>query len=136
MASKKGRPPTKGAFKKGDDPRRNHNGQINKAAVQFKHAIRDLIVTEGNKPKTVTNPETGEKTTLTKIEWVVLMAYSAAISGDAKARDFIVERVEGKVSQPISLDQMTEEQRLQYVSELLARSGFVLKPPEGEGIPS
>ena len=90
-------PTGKGGFKKGD-PRINRNGQLNKPAVQFTKALRDLIVAEGNKKHTITNPNTGERVTLTKIEWVVIAAYNAAVQGDAKAREWISERVEGKVA--------------------------------------
>jgi hypothetical protein len=134
MTSKIGRAPTNGSFKKGDDPRRNKNGQLNKPAVQFTHALRDLIVTEGNKKHTITDPNTGEQVTLTKIEWVVIAAYNAAVTGDSRAREWISERTEGKVSQPLSIDSMTEEQRFEYVRGLLARSGFVLEQSEEEGL--
>ena len=89
-------PTGKGGFKdrKGDI---NRNGQRSKATVQFTRALRELIVTEGNKKHTITNPNTGERVTLTKIEWVVIAAYNAAVQGDAKAREWISERVEGKV---------------------------------------
>jgi len=133
MASKKGRPPNSGTFKKGD-PRINHNGQRNKPAVQFTKALRDLIVSEGNKKHTVVNPNTGDRVVLTKIEWVVIAAYNAAVQGDAKARDWISERTEGKVSQSLTIDNMTEEQRVEYIRGLLARGGFILEPPEGDGI--
>lgn len=89
-------PTGKGGFTKGD-PRINRNGQRSKAAVQFTRALREMIVNEGNKKHTITNPNTGEKVTLTKIEWVVIAAYNAAVQGDAKARDWISERTEGKV---------------------------------------
>ena len=134
MPSKTGRPPTNGGFKKGADPRRNKNGQLNKPAVQFTKALRDLIVVEGNKKHTITNPNTGERVTLTKIAWVVFAAYNAAVQGDAKAREWISERTEGKVSQPLTIENMTEEQRFEYIRGLLARSGFVLEPPGADGI--
>jgi len=49
MPSKKGRAPTRGGFKKGDDPRRSNAGQINVPLLRFRKAIRQLIVDEGNK---------------------------------------------------------------------------------------
>jgi len=133
MPSKKGRAPTRGAFKKGDDPRRSMAGQISKPVLQFRRAIRQLLVDEGNKLHSVKN-QAGETVTLSKIEWVVVAAYNAAVTGDAKARDFIVERVEGKVAQPLALDNMSEEQRNEYVRGLLAQSGWTLEEPEGEGL--
>ena len=133
MPGRKGRAPTKGAFKKGDDPRRSKAGQVSVPVLRFRKAIRQLLVDEGNKLHSVKN-QAGETVTLSKIEWVVVAAYNAAVTGDAKARDFIVERVEGKVAQPLALDNMTEEQRVEYVRGLLAGVGFDISGPEGEGL--
>ena len=93
-----------------------------------------MIAEEGNKKVTIVIPNTGERVTLTKIEGVVIAAYAAAITGDAKAREWISERVEGKVSQPLTIENMTEAERFEYIRGLLARSGFVLEPPGADGI--
>lgn len=85
----------KGGFTGADDPRRNNNGQRSAEAVAFGKSLRELIVTVGEE---VTTLPDGRK--ISKIEGVVRAAYRQAIEGDANARSFIAERVEGKVTQP------------------------------------
>lgn len=87
----------KGGF--GDRPEdRNNNGQRNKASVSFSKQLRQLIVEIGEEETTLPN---GKK--MSKIEGVVRAAYNEAIKGDAPARNFIAERVEGKAMQPLEL---------------------------------
>lgn len=70
-------------------PRAEGDGRRGEAAVKFTRALRDLLIAEGNKKKTVRNPETGEPVTLSKMEWVVIAAYNEAVKGDAAAREWI-----------------------------------------------
>lgn len=90
-------PTGKGGF--GDRPQdRNNNGQRSAEVVAFGRSLRELIVTVGEE---VTTLPDGRK--ISKIEGVVRAAYRQAIEGDASARSFIAERVEGKVTQPTEL---------------------------------
>ena len=46
----------------------------------------------------------------------------------------IMERVDGKVAQPIAFETMTDEQKREYVRDLLAAGGYILSGPAGEGL--
>lgn len=48
----------------------------------------------------------------------------------------IIERVDGKVAQPIAFETMTDEQKREYVRDLLAAGGYILSGPAGEGLSS
>jgi len=100
---KKGRPPTKGSFKKGKDPRRNTAGQRNAASVAFYKQLRELIVKEGEK-NYVGKDESGQIVKLKKVEWMIKVLWQEAMKGEAWAIQFIADRVEGKVTQPIDID--------------------------------
>ena len=99
----KGRPPTKGGFKKGRDSRRNKHGQRNAASVAFFKQLRELIVKEGEKLHKGKD-EQGQIVKLKKVEWMIKVLWQAAMKGESWAIQFIAERVEGKISQPIDLD--------------------------------
>lgn len=91
----------KGGF--GDRPEdRNNHGQRSASTVAFGRSLRELIVQVGEEELTLKD---GRK--ISQIEGVVRAAYRQAIAGDAPARSFIAERVEGKVTQPIGGDEIT-----------------------------
>jgi hypothetical protein len=46
----------------------------------------------------------------------------------------IIERVDGKVAQPIAFETMTDEQKREYVRDLLAAGGYILSGPEETGL--
>lgn len=93
-AAKRGKP-----FEKGSDPRRHMNGSKSKAAVEFNKTLRELLITEGEKEQLGQLGETTAK--LKKVEWLIKAVWNKAISGEAWAVQFIAERTEGKVTQPI-----------------------------------
>ena len=97
----KGHPAPKTAFKKGHDPKRNIHGQRNKGAVAFFKQMRELIVTEGEKLEQGKD-ETGKFVKHKKVEWMVKVLWQEAIAGKSWAIEFITEKVEGKIVQPIS----------------------------------
>lgn len=47
----------------------------------------------------------------------------------------IMERVDGKIVQPISFETMTDEQKREYVRDLIAAGGYILAEPESAGLP-
>lgn len=91
MANKTG----KGTFKKGDDVRRNRNGQRNGAAVALAVAVRDLYVEILGEPISVeiTDPA------ISNLEFIVRLHVESAKGGDADAREKMFDRVIGKPTQ-------------------------------------
>ena len=88
-----------GQFKKGDDPRRHKGGQISKAVLAFNKTLRELIIFEGERKHT----DADGKVTLKKVEWMVKVLWNAALKGEHWAMEFIAERTEGKITQPVGL---------------------------------
>jgi len=99
------RSPNAGSFKKGD-LRINHFGPIKTGVLAFNRSLRELIVSEGEAKHTALIGEEGAKVkvTLTKVEWMVKVVWNAAMKGEAWAVQFIAERTEGKIMQPIGGD--------------------------------
>lgn len=83
-----------------DDPRRNNNGQRSAAAVAFTRDLRELIVTQGQTDYEVfrDGKSVGKKPF---VEWMVERVWMESLKGEAWAVNFIADRTEGKVSQPI-----------------------------------
>ena len=88
-------------FKKGHDPRRNKNGSKSKAVVAFNKTLRELLVAEGEQIQKGTIGETTIK--LKKVEWLVKSVWKKAIDGESWAVNFIAERVEGRIIQPVGI---------------------------------
>jgi len=87
-----------------NDPRINRQGQIGHNVLAFNKTLRELIITEGEaKHTTLIESEGGHKTKVThkKVEWVVKVLWNAAMKGEAWAIQFIAERTEGKITQPV-----------------------------------
>lgn len=100
------RRPNAGSFKKGD-ARINRNGPIPTGVLAFNRCLRDLIVAEGESKHTALVGEEGQKVKVThkKVEWMVKVVWNAAMKGEAWAVQFIAERTEGKITQPIEAEQ-------------------------------
>jgi len=87
-------------FEKGDS-RINRHGQISKKRIEFNKNIRDLLITEGES-ESKGKDESGKIISLRKVEWLIKSVWQKAIKGESWAVNFIAERTEGKITQPIS----------------------------------
>lgn len=81
---------------------RNENGQRNSASVAFSRTLRELIVIIGEKEHSINLD--GKTITKKNVEWMIESLWAKARSGKQDAIDFIAERIEGKVTQPIGGD--------------------------------
>jgi hypothetical protein len=90
-------------FAKGPDPRRNVYGQRNKAAVRATKLIRDKLVQEGKKLVTFTvdTPAGKVKMKARNIDLLAKRIWREAVEGDPSFVQIVLDRTEGKVTQPI-----------------------------------
>jgi hypothetical protein len=86
-----------GQFQKGVDPRRHMNGSKSRAAVKFNHDLRELLILEGERQHT----DATSQVKLKKVQWLIKVIWNKALQGESWAVQFIAERTEGKVTQPI-----------------------------------
>ena len=82
-----------------DDPRLHRAGQTSKKKLRWNKTISELIAAEGEKIQKGTIGENTFK--LKKVEWLVKSLWKKAIDGESWAVNTILERTEGKVTQPI-----------------------------------
>ena len=88
-----------GSFKKGD-LRQWKGGQRNKAAVAITRSFRNILVLIGG--ESLVSELHGKPISKPKIEWLGQKLWVMALSGDMVAVKELLDRMEGKVTQPIS----------------------------------
>jgi len=89
----KGRPFVKG------DVRANVSGQRNKAAVALTRSFRNILVLIGG--ESLVSEFQGKPISKQKIEWLGQKLWAMALSGDIASIRELLDRMEGKVTQPI-----------------------------------
>lgn len=88
-----------GSFKKGD-LRQWKGGQRNKAAVAMTRSFRNILVLIGG--ESLVSELNGKPISKQKVEWLGQKLWAMALSGDIASIRELLDRMEGKVSQPIS----------------------------------
>ncbi len=90
----------KGGFK--EHPENiNKNGQRNAESVAFTRALRQALVDSGNEPSSVRKLATQG---MTRYQAMIQSIWKKAERGTPWAVEFIAERTEGRVTQPIGQD--------------------------------
>jgi hypothetical protein len=89
----KGKPFVKG------DVRANVSGQRNAPAVAMTKSFRDVLVMIGGEP--LVSELSGKPISKKKIEWLGYKLWAMALAGDMAAIKELLDRTEGKVSQPL-----------------------------------
>lgn len=88
-------------FKKGFDPRRNLKGRPKRKTYgELMYDEGHKLVDKGMLAK-INRPDLEG---ITKAEFIVLVAYQRAMAGDIRHLGLIIERVDGKVPLPITID--------------------------------
>ena len=87
-----------GSFKKGD-LRQWKGGQRNKAAVAMTKSFRNVLVLIGG--ESLVSELQGKPISKQKIEWLGQKLWAMALSGDIAAIRELLDRMEGKVTQPV-----------------------------------
>lgn len=100
----KGHPAYSGVFRKGLDKRRNTNGQRNKESVAFTRTLRSILVEVGEEMKTVRNEENRIIGRKKNVEWLGRIVWQEALKGKEFFVSFIADRVEGKITQSLDLN--------------------------------
>ena len=88
-----------GSFKKGD-LRQWKGGQRNKAAVALTRSFRNILVLIGG--ESLVSELGGKPISKPKIEWLGQKLWAMALLGDLPAIKELLDRMDGKVTQPIS----------------------------------
>ena len=86
------------AFTSGEDDRRNCNGQRNAAAIETATQIRALYVQVLAEDAATPTPDPA---TLSNLERIVRRHVELAMSGDARARETMMDRIWGRALQPM-----------------------------------
>jgi hypothetical protein len=95
-----------GSFKKGD-LRQWKGGQRNKAAVAITRSFRNILVLIGG--ESLVSELNGKPISKQKIEWLGQKLWAMALSGDMVAVKELLDRMEGKVTQPVGIGNTPEE---------------------------
>ena len=114
----------------------NKHGQRNAEAVAFARELRSLIVEHGEEVISKNGREHK------RVEKLIEKVWDLAISGKEWAVQFIADRVEGKVTQPISahvetviddIRNLSPDERAARIAELERRRRDRISPPTPSG---